>query len=322
MRAEPTARTVRRRPRERPPPGIAEHPGRQPRPNPDRPSVWRCEHPSWRQRPPQMPRAALQRAPASQRLRPVFQSAAMQNFTEQASVGGSVTASSSPESVQTFASVVRHELVNPLNALSGWLHLLAMRPPVSEEITVRALAGARRAVDQQLVQIEMLSRVLQLSVPGASLDTQPVSLRELTQACCADLTGPNGEPVRIRSVPGTESQSDDRVRAHREALAATLSLLLGHVAQQGTPQAHLDIEITAEADQRSLVVRVAPALPASESTLALPWAEAGALQTRSLEWLHALAVMRALGARVDLLQSEDPSAGIRMTLPAPDAQTV
>ena len=322
MRAEASARAALRTLHERPSPGLREHPGRRPRPNPDRPSLWRCEHPVWRHLPSQPPLGDGQRLLGLHKSQPVFQSAAMPTLPDQANARSSLGDASSSVSSPSFASVVRHELVNPLNALSGWLHLLAMRPAVSEEIAVRALDGARRAVDQQLVQIEMLSRVLQLSVPGATLDTQPVALLALMQQCCEGLKGPDGEPVQVRPVPGAGVHSDLQVRAHGQALAATLTVLLGHVALQGTPQAHLSVDITPMPGQHSLVIRVAPARAASESTWSLPWTEGGAAQTRSLEWLHAQAVIRAMGARIELLPSDDHGAGIGLMLPALEAQSV
>lgn len=78
-----------------------------------------------------------------------------------------------------------HELRTPLNAMVGWLHLLASG--VGDDLRERALAGLKRAIEQQRRVVE-------------TLDT-PVDNADLRQP--APPAGPVGEaPRRARTVAG------------------------------------------------------------------------------------------------------------------------
>lgn len=48
-----------------------------------------------------------------------------------------------------FRAALSHDLRTPLNAMAGWVHLLAMAQPDPPEMVARALAGLRRAIDRQ-----------------------------------------------------------------------------------------------------------------------------------------------------------------------------
>ena len=48
-----------------------------------------------------------------------------------------------------FRAALSHDLRTPLNAMTGWVHLLAMALPDPPETVARALAGLRRAIDKQ-----------------------------------------------------------------------------------------------------------------------------------------------------------------------------
>jgi hypothetical protein len=227
-----------------------------------------------------------------------------------------------PEGAHTFASLVRHELVNPLNALSGWLHLLSIRPTVSEEIAHKALEGARRALAQQLGQIEMLSRVLQLSEPGARLDTEPVSFAELVSRCTQGAALPGRAVFSLQRTHSDGSQHPFQVRAHDQALSAVVNLLLRHVAEQADPQTRVRVDLASHSGEISMTVWCAPEMPESAYALALPFSDSSASQTRSLEWLHALAVIRALQAHVDLMPTHGNEVGLRLRMPAHGVEDV
>ena len=320
MRAECAPRAAQRRLplRERPSPGVREHPGREPRTDPDRPSLWRGEHPCSRRSGDRTPGSPFLRARLQRGERPVFQSSFMQNPSDPSDSTDPPRAPSTvlPEGAYTFASLVRHELVNPLNALSGWLHLLSIRPTVSEEIAHKALEGARRALAQQLGQVEMLSRLLHLAEPGARLDTEPVSFAELVSQCSQG-AGLAGRAVFLLQRPPSDvSQWSFQVRAHEQALSAVVTLLLRHVAEQADPQTRVRVEVAVQAGEVSMTVWCAPEMPESAHALALPFADSSASRTRSLEWLHALAVIRALQAHVDLLKAQGNEVGLRLRMPS------
>ncbi|MFA7503705.1 MAG: response regulator [Burkholderiaceae bacterium] len=50
-----------------------------------------------------------------------------------------------------------HEMRTPLHSMSGWLHVLESRLPVGEPMAARALAGIRRAIDQQVELADILT---------------------------------------------------------------------------------------------------------------------------------------------------------------------
>lgn len=320
MRAECAPRAVQRRLalRERPSPGVREHPGREPRVDPDRPSLWRSEHPCSRRPGDRTPGSPFLTARVKNGEQPVFQSSPMQHPSDPSDSTDAQQAPLGvlPEGAHTFASLVRHELVNPLNALSGWLHLLSIRPTVSEEIAHKALEGARRALAQQLGQIEMLSRVLQLSEPGARLDTEPVSFAELVSQCTQGAALPGRAVFSLQRMHSDGSQHPFQVRSHDQALSAVVTLLLRHAAEQADPQTRVRVEVASQSREISMTVWCAPEMPESAHALALPFADLSASQTRSLEWLHALAVIRALQAHVDLLPAHGNEVGLRLRMPA------
>lgn len=321
MRADCVSRTALRNVplRKRPAPGIREHPGRDPLVDPDRPSLWRSPHPVLQRAGQQRSGGPFRSAGVRRGSWPVFQSTIMHHAPDPLNreTDPSQPASSRlPNGALTFASLVRHELVNPLNALSGWLHLLSIRPPVSEAIVDKALKGAHRAVGQQLQQIEMLSRLLELSEPGARLDTTAVSLAELARQCSQDarVSGPVAFNLQEPYSEGTQTVL--LVRAHPQALSAVLALLLRHVAEQADAQSGVRIELASQAHEVSMTVWCVPALPESADALALPVSGASTAQTRSLEWLHALAVIRALQGHLSPVHGDVREIGLRLCLPA------
>jgi signal transduction histidine kinase len=82
--------------------------------------------------------------------------------------------------------MVIHELRNPLNAMAGWLHLLSNTPGATAgpapALATRAAAGLRRAVDEQLEQVETLGRVLRLAGGQADEGAGSVDLADLLQS--------------------------------------------------------------------------------------------------------------------------------------------
>jgi signal transduction histidine kinase len=82
--------------------------------------------------------------------------------------------------------MVTHELRNPLNAIAGWLHLLSNAPGATAgpapALATRAAAGLRRAVDEQLEQVETLGRVLRLAGGEPDEAAGSVDLADLLQS--------------------------------------------------------------------------------------------------------------------------------------------
>src|SRR5690606_18161420 len=61
-----------------------------------------------------------------------------------------------------------HELRTPLHSMSGWLHVLESRLPPDDPMAARALAGIRRAIDQQVELADVLTATAR-SLGGESL---------------------------------------------------------------------------------------------------------------------------------------------------------
>ncbi len=76
--------------------------------------------------------------------------------------------------VRTQGLVIRlqramaHELRTPLHSMSGWLHVLESRLPADDPMAARALAGIRRAIEQQVELADVLTATAR-SLGGESL---------------------------------------------------------------------------------------------------------------------------------------------------------
>lgn len=76
--------------------------------------------------------------------------------------------------VRTQGLVIRlqramaHELRTPLHSMSGWLHVLESRLPTDDPMAARALAGIRRAIEQQVELADVLTATAR-SLGGESL---------------------------------------------------------------------------------------------------------------------------------------------------------
>jgi hypothetical protein len=153
-----------------------------------------------------------------------------------------------------FASLVTHELRNPLNALSGWLHLLSADSTLRPDASQRALAGMRRALDQQIAQIDTLGQVLRLSMPsGASTDHLAVAIDGVV-ADAAEALGPAAHAAgREIGVRIDDSLRGVRVRGDRAAFDAGLQSLGRFAMRHGMPSAPLRFELRAGADGEPLL---------------------------------------------------------------------
>jgi signal transduction histidine kinase len=147
-----------------------------------------------------------------------------------------------------FASMVTHELRNPLNALAGWLHLIGADPAMKSGLGERAIAGAKRALEQQLLQVDMVGQLLRLSqgvVPPAS---EPVDLRALVESeLQAQSAGAEdgGHAVRWRGSPdGRDGGSRLRVTIDRALLEASVRALVAFALRHGAPGAPLEVSVS------------------------------------------------------------------------------
>lgn len=132
-----------------------------------------------------------------------------------------------------LASLVRHELRGPLNALSGWLHLLAARPPVADDLAQRAQAGALRAIQEQVEQIDSLGAVLGLLMSADSLERSPIALSAVLNDCEQMLQREADESGHASLVRIDASGAVDlMIEADRQALVGALTALMRHAIQR------------------------------------------------------------------------------------------
>jgi signal transduction histidine kinase len=169
--------------------------------------------------------------------------------------------------VDEFASMVTHELRNPLNALAGWLHLIGADPAMKSGLGERAVAGARRAIEQQLAQVDMLGILLRLSggaLPQAreSLDLGRLVRTEAHAAASegssvgqqgpdAGVQGTMGDAVRLNGWPADGGPS---IVGDGSLLAPAVRSLVAFALRHGMPGAPLDLSLSAGASDRAVVV--------------------------------------------------------------------
>jgi signal transduction histidine kinase len=202
-----------------------------------------------------------------------------------------------PMDAQAFAALVRHELLNPVNALAGWLHLLEARPAVSPQIVDRAVSGARRALDLQIEQIRLLGEVLCLLAPaahapqGVQHPVECVAVSDLLAAHAGSLPG------HVDALPGDSSGVSApglTVRANRQALDAALRSLIRHAVHHDVPGSRLRLSAHAADKGVWIVLAFEGEVPRLAWSAFDPASGHG-----SLELLHARLAVLAQGGRFD-----------------------
>ena len=143
---------------------------------------------------------------------------------------------------EEFASLVTHELRNPLNAMSGWLHLLSADGARKPDAGERALAGLRRALDQQIAQVELLGRLLRLTDGVDAAAGALVDLDALVQDCIRTLTPAAraaGREILLQREPGARAWT----HGDREAIGSALQSLCTFALRHGMPGAPLRLTL-------------------------------------------------------------------------------
>jgi hypothetical protein len=191
-----------------------------------------------------------------------------------------------------FASLVAHELRNPLNAMSGWVHLLSADAGLRSDAAQRALGGLRRAIDLQLRQIDTLARVLRLA--GGTLEhAEPIELGEVLEAC-ADALRPAAEAAG-RSIEVVRDGASAWRAGDRAALLSALRALGAYGLRHGLPGAPLVLALDGQGDAPTVRLGVDEG---DDGGLSI-WHGFGASNARlPLELLLATLVLEAHGARV------------------------
>jgi signal transduction histidine kinase len=139
--------------------------------------------------------------------------------------------------------MVTHELRNPLNALAGWLHLIGADPAMKSGLGERAIAGAKRALEQQLLQVDMVGQLLRLSEGVLPPASEPVDLRAVVESeLQAQSAGAEdgGHAVRWKGRPAGR---DLRVSIDRALLESSVRALVAFALRHGAPGAPLEVSV-------------------------------------------------------------------------------
>ena len=131
-----------------------------------------------------------------------------------------------------LAACIRHDLRDPLGAMSHWLHLLEGEQ-IDATLRGRACQGLRAAIGEQLRQIERLAQVLEMAqvLPAPPLAPEQrgstrVSARKLVGAVLASLSAE--QFARVES----EDLGTWEISAQPQALEDALTSLLLHGLRQ------------------------------------------------------------------------------------------
>ena len=190
-----------------------------------------------------------------------------------------------------FASLVSHELRNPLHAMAGWMHLLAADPAPRSDGAQRALAGLRRALEQQFAQVDTLAGVLRLrggTVPAPGERIELPGLLEEVAAALRDRARESKREVVVGSAQPVWVFGD------RAALRSALEVLGAFAMRHGVPGAALELSLEAGDPPR---VRIS--IDEGEDGGLSVWHAFGGSGGRlSLDLLHAALAIEAHGALV------------------------
>jgi signal transduction histidine kinase len=162
-----------------------------------------------------------------------------------------------------LASMVTHELRNPLNAMAGWLHLLSNAPggaaSPAPALASRAAAGLRRAVDEQLEQVETLGRVLRMAGGEPDEGAGNVDLADLLQSQVDLLRAtPQAEGRAVVLELGENAGGAPRavVVGNAEALARSVADISRYAMRNGVAEQPLRIALSTDADVPQIEVSI------------------------------------------------------------------
>lgn len=195
--------------------------------------------------------------------------------------------------IPDLAACVRHDLRDPLGAISHWLELLDA-PGLDPALKDRAVKGIRAGVGEQLEQIIRLAELLdhqgrQTSGPSGGPDAAlaPVDLAPLVHAACMSIAPGLQSRIELRL---SEVQRRCRIRADGQALVRALTALSVHGIKQLVAGEHLRISLCCSAPTG--VCRLVMQIITADTPADQPWrALADPHATPALALLHARSVL-------------------------------
>ncbi len=212
-----------------------------------------------------------------------------------------------------LAACLRHDLRDPLGAMTHWLHLLESASADSA-LRDRAYAGIRSAIAEQLHQIERLGGVLEMAqvLPPALADPQDLSPRLLSQVISAAIARLDAaHQDRIDLQPGV----DARILVRIESLADALSSLASHGLRQLLPGERLRVRAHLDAVSVRISVNL-QILPGTLASIDQPWKLlADPHPAPSLAVLHARCVLNLHRADMRMTSTAAPFDTLEIGFP-------
>jgi len=222
---------------------------------------------------------------------------------------------------EELASMVTHELRNPLNAIAGWLHLLSNAPSATAgpapALATRAAAGLRRAIDEQLEQVETLGRVLRLAGGEPDEGSGSVDLADLLQSQIDQIrTSPQAEgravELELGAKPGGAPSAV--VLGNADALARAIADMARYAMRNGVAGAPLRIALRVDEGVRQIEYSIDAGVDRSVSIWDLFRPPANRLP---MPLLHArLAIESASGVVLPVSGSDANGDVLRIRFPA------
>ena len=215
---------------------------------------------------------------------------------------------------EELASMVTHELRNPLNAMAGWLHLLSNAPggaasPVAA-LATRATAGLRRAVDEQLEQVEMLGRVLRLAGGESDDGAREVDLADLLQTQvdllrAAPIAEGRAVVLELGENPGGAPRSV--VVGNASALARAVADISRYAMRNGVAEQALHIALSTDTDMPKINISIDAGVDRTMSIWDLFSPPANRLP---LPLLHARLAIEAAGGALMPVSGSDANGDV------------
>ena len=208
--------------------------------------------------------------------------------------------------VENLLLAAAHDLRTPLNAMSGWLHLLGNVTSAPSPLFDKAKLGIARAVQQQTALLEQIFETVLATRGELTLHLEAVDFRDMLERVFAARTPQSGDPM---VGPQWVVQLDAALpvcidRVHCETALGEISATIRrsvHNAQTAYVTAKINdqtITVTIHVvDVQGAQQDLANAFPQTTSK--------HGVHGPSIQQLHANALINAQGGRVSLSQGPD-----------------
>jgi signal transduction histidine kinase len=149
---------------------------------------------------------------------------------------------------EVFAAVLGHDLRNPLNAISGYAHVI--RRSSKEPNTVAMAERIQASVSRMATMIEQLLDVARIRAGGVSLETQTADVLQVCTAIRDELEATRGNARIALTSSGDTVATFDVGR-----MSQVVSNLVGNALQHGSTEAPVEVSVNG-ADVAAVSIRI------------------------------------------------------------------